>query len=1012
MAGENLTEAQRIFLRKHLKMSLFSKSHDKKVTRAYESYLVVEDQFNTARNGLPNTDPRVKTILASAKVPFKKRDEGKFAEAEGALSPLVTQMTDLRQTIETEKSDLLRDLGRLTDPPGLSPEKTKAFNDLRTTARQAVTATHPGPEKFKAAREAVEALRRQIATITNIAALDPTVATKTNEALARFERLAGTDEVTPERVSQTRQARNQAEADSAKASDDLRKARALPANTPEEQRLRDEAVRQAEEADRLAQARLNDATAMYKAVAGKKFLTDAVTSGPLAPDAPRPLSPRGAQSIIQALETEPQTAQAGIDLLARSKDPEALAGSTLYMCGRVEARFPGGRRSFSDQSFSRNYGASLLRQGDAIGGDYFTDLDRYLKQGKQFEPSKIGKGTDNNGKALPERDLTSMRSEALARSMLGTDGKLKTDLSEMEAVYLQLNFSPEAVLRPTPTLTQHATDTIKQLFAPSVRGQTETVVNGATRPKKKPATDIVRGSLGKQPGDKISDSDTRIAILKGMFTPVDQGPVGSCFTTAPTRRFREERPLDALRGMTEVATTGKFTSATGVKVPVPKNIPQGENPVMRGWEYSIASAAGTTAGSRERTQFANNLKDNPALDRVANLMGEGSKKKTRKVQNTIQTEMQSAFSFQYNATKPVSDANDGSSSTGAYQIHETDKYGAPTGSPIETPDQFIAVTTQRILKKLKVDPMSPRGIEIAEAIRDDMFVELKPKDVNQPNYKALSSSGYQPWNLKSGGLGLDPTKALYGDSVQTTQTLTPSTNPPPTEGERSKAVLLNVLTEAEKEPTKKYQTIDSRGCHEYNALPQDPSLKALLGTPNGKTTAQKVDDFVRESRDRADQEMSLDRALKIYDKAAKLYLTSSLDPAEAQKITDAIANNRPTAPVKPAELSRRIALVQDMALDLHATADGGTDKEIAQRKTAYKQSAKSDVLDELAIEIGMKQVVWADTNWGNGSNHIYFVMMGDPTTGELCMWQRTDPPGKLDKLDRKDWVDKGMHITK
>ena len=68
-------------------------------------------------------------------------------------------------------------------------------------------------------------------------------------------------------------------------------------------------------------------------------------------------------------------------------------------------------------------------------------------------------------------------------------------------------------------------------------------------------------------------------------------------------------------------------------------------------------------------------------------------------------------------------------------------------------------------------------------------------------------------------------------------------------------------------------------------------------------------------------------------------------------------------------------------------------------------------MNELTIDLAPPQVVYADTNWGDGASHTFFVMMPDPTTGELRMWKRTDPPGDLSPMARETWVDKGMDIT-
>ena len=58
-----------------------------------------------------------------------------------------------------------------------------------------------------------------------------------------------------------------------------------------------------------------------------------------------------------------------------------------------------------------------------------------------------------------------------------------------------------------------------------------------------------------------------------------------------------------MTGFAEVAYKGVFTAASGLKVPATTKLPDGVDPVLRSWEYTIASAAATEAGSRERKKL-------------------------------------------------------------------------------------------------------------------------------------------------------------------------------------------------------------------------------------------------------------------------------------------------------------------------------------------------------------------------------------------------------------------------
>jgi hypothetical protein len=1135
MAGENLTPQQRAFLQKHLKLKLFSGKHDKKVTQAYERYLLVEQDYKTKMEALPGADLRVQALGGRAAPAMKLKNEGKFDEAAQALSPVIpdvvslgntltlehrealilyqqaiaplpkddpktqtlmnqaapsvtpaikdmpaaiialdqfvklagtrsieigqefapakqgyvdalpglpltdtrvigitgraaphlnagtvdlkykatvvfgglkTECEQLKLTIGGEKTKLLQDLAKLTDPVGASQHEKAEMKRHRDAATAAMTDACPAPDAFATARKSMQALEKAIRSSSQISLLPVGTATKAREALQGFDTVLGDLEITPQVVADAKTARKQAEDNAYTASDNLTKANNLPNGTDQEKQQRTAAIQQAQLALTQANATLNTVTTRTKAILGKDMLGQALTVGPLSPDTGRPLSDGASQKFIEAFRTQPDTAQTALDLAQRSRDPDKLANALPSICAKVGNGFQSSNgTAFSSPGYARSYGDGLLKQGDFLGGDYFAGLDTFISTGKQFAPSLIG---SSSGKK--EREITSTRSQAVAGAMLGDDGKLDLSGAKLQTVMQQMKYSPEATLNGTPVLTQHMMHTLDQLKQGDNGPQAKLLIDGITAPTGKPGSDLVGVSCGKGKDQVVTEKETRQAVLKGFMTPMDQGPVGSCFTTAPTRRFREENPIGALKSMKEVATTGKFTSATGVKVPAVSNLPEGEDPILRSWEYSIATAAGNEAGSRERNMLANPMRTNPGMGKIADLIGGTNQLKKINAENSIQTEIRDAFHFSYNPTKPVKDANDGSSSTGCYQITETDEFGAPTGDPIDNPDKFIEVMTRRLQKKFNVDPTSDEGKKIAEHCKNDMLVTKTPNPPQQP-YKALPN-GSKPWDMSSGGLGLDPTKALFGDQVQTTQTLTPMpTNPKPTEGQRSKQVLMAVLTEAKKAATTPYQTIDSRGCHEYNALPMEESLQKLFGDTPEKMS-ENIDKLVEKGQNIASKELPVDRAQALFDKQTRKWLNGQNDPTAKQEIQAAIDLHRPTDKMLPAEVKRRTVECNKVAMDKLATQRGGTVKEIADRKDAFFKQIDEQALNELAIDLAPPQVVWADTNWGDGKSHIFFVMMPDPTSGELRMWKKVEPPGDLTPMKREDWIDKPMHITK
>ena len=65
----------------------------------------------------------------------------------------------------------------------------------------------------------------------------------------------------------------------------------------------------------------------------------------------------------------------------------------------------------------------------------------------------------------------------------------------------------------------------------------------------------------------------------------------------------------------------------------------------------------------------------------------------------------------------------------------------------------------------------------------------------------------------------------------------------------------------------------------------------------------------------------------------------------------------------------------------------------------------------LAKNFADPQIVLADTNWGDAEDHTFFVIAPDPISGEPMMWEKTDPPGTMEKLDG-DWLQASWGLLK
>lgn len=1005
MTRTTLTQQQITFLERYLKTGILSGRRNKKVTREYERFLELEKEFKELILELPTSDPRVQTIAGKAGPAMAQKNSGKFVEAGNLLSPLIVEATDLKREIAELKVSTLRTLRGLGDPAGASDHEKDQMKAHRDAVNEAMAADYPAAAEFAKARKSIAALEKLFKTAQQLGKLPEGTADRARSALEGFDTILGPLEITPDVVKDAVNQRATAESDYVDAYNALMQAQDMPDGTEEEQQLKLEATNLAQQQVDTRAEQLQQTTQRTNAILGKQKLTEAVTFGALSPDAGRPLSDNASQKIIDAFATQPDIAGTALELAKRSKNPDLLADALPDLCQRNADAM-----GFLSPESARGYTNALLKQGDHLGGTYFEDMKDFLDRGGHFEPSPVGQGTGD------VKTDTANRTKALAESMLDSNGELTLTSDTSKHMIDHLRFGFDCVVNPTPVLTEHIAHTFEQLKVGDRASEAETLINWTSAPILKPATTLVAQSVGKGPDEPVTDEDTKIAILKGLLTPMDQGPVGSCFTTAPARRFREENPIGVLTGLTEVATEGTFTCATGLMVPAVSNPAAGEDPILRSWEYSVASAAATLQGSDERNILANKLMQPDGLGRLVDIVVPGGEPvQTLNVMQSIQRELRDAFTFQYNPQVAMSTpSTDGSSTSGRYQILETDEYGAPTGEPITTPDKFVEVVTERMLKKLAIDPTSQEGIAIADHLKNDMIEEVVPPDGKPPYKRIKGTNDYKPWELNSGGWGLGPTKALEGPTVRT-DPMVPLHVPPPPELDvetRSKQVLMGVLGTIQTAPDKEYLTIDSRGHHEFNALPKDPSMTALVGS-NPTETENKVNAFMQKGRDVANQEIPGDRAAWFFDRQVQKWIDNAKDQQTRQEFNDLADQKRPRASEKltPAQLNARILEANNVIMDKLAEAAAPTPQEVEKYKQDYRKFAEKEARNMLLTDLAPPQVTIADSNWGSGGDHTYFVMMVDPLDGKMKMWQRTDPPGDLALLDKK-WVDNQWHITR
>src|SRR5262249_13846123 len=141
------------------------------------------------------------------------------------------------------------------------------------------------------------------------------------------------------------------------------------------------------------------------------------------------------------------------------------------------------------------------------------------------------------------------RSVTLATKLVNPDGTIDLASPTAQDAIGNMLFHPDAMQFQTPAMTANVLKTLKFLGDPQTGPQASAVLQATVQPTNPGAQTLVRMAHGKGDNDAVDDGETRAAVLAAMLRPLDQGPVGSCFATAPVRRLREISPLETMQAL-------------------------------------------------------------------------------------------------------------------------------------------------------------------------------------------------------------------------------------------------------------------------------------------------------------------------------------------------------------------------------------------------------------------------------------------------------------------------------
>lgn len=768
----------------------------------------------------------------------------------------------------------------------------------------------------------------------------------------------------------------------------LKAAMALPAGEK-----RDAAIKLAEADVKAVQDKIDKAVAFEKAARGKKALTEAMTFGPLSANSKQKFSDDTAALLIAGFVRDPEIATVALGAAETAKYPDAVAQGLGKVLDAKDTGFADkNKKAFANEKTSAEYAGSLLKMGAACGPDFFNRMPEYIASGRQHVQDPLGDLKTKDPVAKAQK-----RSVAVGGKLLDANGNIDTKSQDAKDAIGDLLFSPYSLREPMPAMNEHMLGTIAFLEKPENATKANEILGGIPDKSTHGARKLVRSALGKKSKDPVSKKDVQTSVMASMLKPLTQGPVGSCFATAPVRRMRQTDPLGAMKAYADIAGTGKYKPAFGPEVPVVTRLPKNEDPIMRSWEYSLATSTERTAQSDNMKQFGKQIDTglgNLAIDLTDMLIEKGEdigglkgfgkallasathKSRAKKLKKVIAD----SFELTYDPTSTIVDSSDGKSSTGRYILVRKD-----TGAEVRSEQDMIDQISDIAMKVMDVDPKSPDAAKIKAAVSDPTVIG------------EMQSDDYKPWAMPSGGQTTAATQTLLGRGMKQ-RTMIAKGDATTDESDRTKEVLTG-LVENFYGTSEEMLTIRTVGMHGFNALPNDPSLAKLKAGGKDNIAENIENELVKPGETIKDTEFPAEKAAYLFDKATKQCIDDFIDddPEWRKDLLKDIATRRPTGPMKPADLEARINEAIDVCSAQFADPAGAA--------ADMKEMAAGKIKTAILKDLGGPEFVVADANWGGADNHVFFVVAPDPSTGKPLLWEKTVPPGSLRPAGR-EWVDK------
>lgn len=201
-------------------------------------------------------------------------------------------------------------------------------------------------------------------------------------------------------------------------------------------------------------------------------------------------------------------------------------------------------------------------------------FEQQLKRAKSMNPGdlkSLEKRHEEAGLQNAQYARNTQQAKAIATRLIGPDGKIILQADRVD-VFEEMGFVHTDDLpmlmheiqtgdhKDLPQ-SEHALAMLSKLKNDKgLRDQLEAMVKPPDQTSV--AAQLIRDTLGLEPGTEVTDVHTRQAALSGLLYQTRQGDVGSCFATAIACSTQRNEPKTFLKDMSDLFATGELTRTT------------------------------------------------------------------------------------------------------------------------------------------------------------------------------------------------------------------------------------------------------------------------------------------------------------------------------------------------------------------------------------------------------------------------------------------------------------------